>query len=74
MILAAGILTGTVRDLAFRGAGYSYRVWVPGLPDPLKVEAPAEGEQPYQVGDTVRLSWDPDSVVLLKRVVETVPA
>lgn len=69
-----GTLSGTVSDLAFRGSGYSYRVWVPGLPEPLKVEAPAEGEQPHLVGDTVHLSWDTESVVLLRRTTEETQA
>ncbi len=39
---AAGALHGTVRDVGFRGAGYSYLVECPQLPEPLKAEVPSD--------------------------------
>jgi ABC-type Fe3+/spermidine/putrescine transport system ATPase subunit len=53
--------SGIVRDVAFRGAGYSYRVDVPGIADPVKVEIPAEGGPMINVGASVKLSWEPES-------------
>ena len=60
-----GPIDGTIRDVAFRGTGYSYRVEVAGLPTLLTVElaGPAIGT----VGDLRSLSWDRDSAVLLPR-------
>jgi ABC-type Fe3+/spermidine/putrescine transport system ATPase subunit len=56
---------GVVRDLAFRGTGFSYRVDVPGLPDPVKAEMSAESAPPVDVGSDVRVSWDPAACRLL---------
>ena len=58
---------GVVRDLAFRGAGYSYRVEVAGLPEPVKAEMPAEFGAPFGVGSEVAVTWDLDACGLLPR-------
>jgi ABC-type Fe3+/spermidine/putrescine transport system ATPase subunit len=58
---------GVVRDLAFRGTGFSYRVDVPGLPDPVKAEMPADTAPPVGVGSDVRVSWDAAACGLLPR-------
>jgi ABC-type Fe3+/spermidine/putrescine transport system ATPase subunit len=58
---------GVVRDLAFRGTGFSYRVDVPGLPDPVKAEMSAESAPPVDVGSDVRVSWDSAACGLLPR-------
>lgn len=58
-------LRGVVRDLAFRGAGFSYRIEVPTLDEPLKVEAPAVGGTLHRLGSEVIVTWDPDSSRLL---------
>jgi ABC-type Fe3+/spermidine/putrescine transport system ATPase subunit len=63
---AAGV-GGIVRDLAFRGTGFSYRVDVPGLPDPIKAEMAAETAPPVGVGSDVRVTWDPAACGLLPR-------
>jgi ABC-type Fe3+/spermidine/putrescine transport system ATPase subunit len=63
---AAGV-GGIVRDLAFRGTGFSYRVDVPGLPDPIKAEMSAETAPPVDVGSDVRVTWDPAACGLLPR-------
>jgi spermidine/putrescine ABC transporter ATP-binding subunit len=58
---------GIVRDLAFRGAGYSYRVDVAGLPEAVKAEMPAELGAPIAVGDDVAVTWDAQACGLLPR-------
>jgi ABC-type Fe3+/spermidine/putrescine transport system ATPase subunit len=62
-----GALRGVVRDIAFRGAGYTYRVEIPGLGEPVKAETPAEAGPPFAVGSEVAVSWDPASCGLLAR-------
>ena len=51
-------LQGKVRDAAYRGAGFSYRLEVAGLDDLVKAETAAEGGVPYELGTEVTLSWD----------------
>jgi ABC-type Fe3+/spermidine/putrescine transport system ATPase subunit len=60
-------LAGVVRDLAFRGTGFSYRVHVTGLPDLIKAEMSAESAPPLNVGSGVRVSWEPAACGLLPR-------
>ena len=60
-------LHGIVRDQAFRGTGFSYRIEVAGVDEPLKAEVPASTGAPAQIGETVRLDWDPEGCVLLHR-------
>jgi ABC-type Fe3+/spermidine/putrescine transport system ATPase subunit len=60
-------LRGTVRDLSFRGTGFSYRIEVPGLADLVKAEVSAEAAPPVEVGSDVLVSWDPASCGLLRR-------
>jgi ABC-type Fe3+/spermidine/putrescine transport system ATPase subunit len=67
-----GGLRGVVRDLAFRGSGFSYRVDVPGLPDPLKAELSGEAAPALEVGSEVGVSWDVGSCGLLPRDPEEV--
>lgn len=62
-----GGLRGVVRDLAFRGAGFFYRIEVPGLPEPLKAEIPAEGTLPFELGSEVAVVWENGSGGLLPR-------
>ncbi len=62
---AEGPLLGTVADVAFRGTGFTYRIDVPGLADPVKAEV--AGGQPLKVGSTVSLRIDPASCLLLPR-------
>jgi ABC-type Fe3+/spermidine/putrescine transport system ATPase subunit len=62
-----GGLRGVVLDLAFRGTGFSYRIEVPGLPEPLKAELAAEGAPAVDVGSEVAVSWEPTSCALLPR-------
>lgn len=64
---AGGELTGVVRDLAFRGTGYSYRIEVPDLPELVKAEIAATHGGPVAVGNEVTISWDPDACGLLTR-------
>ena len=60
-----GPLVGTVVDVAFRGTGFTYRVVVAGLADPVKAEV--AGGSPLAVGSTVSLRIDPASCLLLPR-------
>ena len=60
-------LRGTVRDLAFRGSGFGYRLEIAGLAETLKAEVPAEAGRPHELGSDVVVEFDPDSCVLLPR-------
>jgi ABC-type Fe3+/spermidine/putrescine transport system ATPase subunit len=61
------MLRGRVCDLAFRGAGYAYRVAVEGIAEPLNVEMAAAAGAAFPVGAEVGLSWDIQSGSLLTR-------
>lgn len=61
---------GIVRDLAFRGSGFSYEIEVADLPEPIKAEMPAEFAAPFSVGGRVRVVWDADACRLLNREVD----
>jgi ABC-type Fe3+/spermidine/putrescine transport system ATPase subunit len=63
-----GGINGTVRDVSFRGTGFTYRVAVPGIEQPIKAEV-ASG-QAFPIGAEVTLSWDSGSDVTLHRSVE----
>ena len=56
---------GVVRDLSFRGTGFTYRVDVDGLDEPLKAEV-SSGEA-HPVGAEVALSWAADASRSLPR-------
>ena len=60
-------LHGVVLDVGFRGSGFACRIAVDGLPDPLKVELPAESSASPTLGETVGIGWDEGSVCLLPR-------
>ena len=60
-------LRGTVHDLAFRGSGYTYRIAVDGLDEPVKAEVAAGGGASFELGSEVDLHWDPGSCGLLPR-------
>ncbi len=60
-------LRGTVHDLAFRGSGYTYRVSVAGLNEPVKAEVAAGSAAAFELGSEVDLIWDPASCGLLPR-------
>jgi ABC-type Fe3+/spermidine/putrescine transport system ATPase subunit len=66
-------LSGTVRDLAFHGSGFRYRVEVPGLPETLKAEMPADAGGPRELGSRVGLRFDADACVLLPRAAAEPP-
>jgi ABC-type Fe3+/spermidine/putrescine transport system ATPase subunit len=58
---------GIVRDFAYRGTGYSYRIAVGGLAETLKAEVPATDAGPFTIGASVRVSWDPSACRFLAR-------
>jgi len=60
-------LTGTVRDFAYRGAGYSYRIELSGVPELLKAEVAAASAPPFPIGSRVRVSWETAACSLLPR-------
>ena len=60
---ADGPFVGTVGDVAFRGAGFAYRIDVAGLAEPVKAEV--SGGAPIAVGTPVTLRIDPGSCLLL---------
>jgi len=63
-----GAIRGTVIDFAFRGTGYSYRIDVPGLAEPVKAETAAgRGRRFLTVGEPVLLDWDVEAALLLPR-------
>ena len=59
-------LTGVVRDMAFRGTGFSYRIELPALGLHVKAETRA-ATAPHAVGDPVGVEWDSDACWLLER-------
>ena len=59
-------LHGTVVDLAFRGSGFSYRIEIDGLPEPLKAETPLSSGA-ISIGTSVAVSWDATGAILLRR-------
>src|SRR4051812_1218578 len=60
----AGDLHGVVRDVAFRGTGFSCRIELPELGVELKAEGPG-AEAPFEVGDAVVVDWHADAGWLL---------
>ena len=63
--LDGAALRGTVRDLAFRGSGFTYRLEVPGVEELVKAEV--AGGQPHELGAEVGISWDATACRLLPR-------
>jgi spermidine/putrescine ABC transporter ATP-binding subunit len=59
-------LTGVVRDVAFRGTGYSYRIEIPALGVHMKAETRA-GATAHAVDERVTVEWDGDACWLLER-------
>jgi spermidine/putrescine ABC transporter ATP-binding subunit len=62
----AGELTGVVRDVAFRGTGFQYRIGVDALEMELKAEAPASSPA-LAVDERVTVDWTPSACWLLPR-------
>ena len=58
-------IKGTVRDVSFRGTGFSYRVAVPGIEEPIKAEV--SGGPVFPIGAEVALSWESGADVTLHR-------
>ncbi|MSO41204.1 MAG: ABC transporter ATP-binding protein [Solirubrobacterales bacterium] len=57
----------TVRDVAFRGTGFSYRLEVAGLEELVKAEVAAAPEHPIELGTKVWIGWSPDAAIVLPR-------
>lgn len=60
-------LVGIVRDFAYRGSGYSYRIELPGVAELLKAEVAAASARPYPIGSRVQVSWDATASSFLPR-------
>jgi ABC-type Fe3+/spermidine/putrescine transport system ATPase subunit len=60
-------LTGTVRDVAFRGSAFTYQVDVAGLDDPVKAEVAADVGGPVALGTEVQVLWEPNACQLLRK-------
>jgi spermidine/putrescine transport system ATP-binding protein len=60
-------LGAVVRDVAFRGVGFSYQLDVPGLDDPIKAEVVAGPEHPIAIGAEVQVSWQGGAAIILPR-------
>jgi ABC-type Fe3+/spermidine/putrescine transport system ATPase subunit len=59
-------LTGVVRDVAFRGTGFSYRIELPALGVHVKAET-LDAATPHAVDEPVAVEWDRDACWLLER-------
>jgi ABC-type Fe3+/spermidine/putrescine transport system ATPase subunit len=59
-------MTGVVRDVAFRGTGFQYRIAVDALETELKAEAPASSPE-LAVDERVTVDWTPSACWLLPR-------
>jgi ABC-type Fe3+/spermidine/putrescine transport system ATPase subunit len=62
----AGI-SGIVRDVAFRGSGFTYRIDVEGLGEPVKAETGTDRQSAHSIGTPVSIEWDPEACSLLPR-------
>ena len=60
-------IPGVVRDVAFRGTGFSYRIDLPQLDGQVKAEPRAGSSSPHFVDDAVGVEWDADACWLLPR-------
>jgi ABC-type Fe3+/spermidine/putrescine transport system ATPase subunit len=58
-------MPGIVRDCAFRGTGYAYRLEVEGLSETVKAEVPAGGHVGLTLGSQAYAHWTADDVHLL---------
>jgi ABC-type Fe3+/spermidine/putrescine transport system ATPase subunit len=58
-------LPGVVRDAAYRGTGFSYRIELPELDAHVKAET--RGAVGHEVDEPVAIDWDPDACWLLPR-------
>jgi ABC-type Fe3+/spermidine/putrescine transport system ATPase subunit len=63
---AADELAGVVRDVAFRGTGFQYRIALDALDTELKAEAPESSPQ-LGVDERVSVDWTPSASWLLPR-------
>ncbi len=65
-------LPGVVRDAAYRGTGFSYRIALPELATDVKAET--RGAVGHEVDQQVSIDFDPDACWLLPREAETTVA
>ena len=60
-------MAATVRDVAYRGTAFSYRLEVAGIEDLVQAEVPATPEHPLEIGSSVAVSWAGEAAILLPR-------
>jgi ABC-type Fe3+/spermidine/putrescine transport system ATPase subunit len=60
-------VTASVRDVAFRGTGFSYRLEVDGLDELIKAEVAAGPEHPIELGTEVTVVWPAEAAIILPR-------
>jgi spermidine/putrescine transport system ATP-binding protein len=60
-------MRGRVRDVAYRGTAFTYRVEIPGMLELVKAEIPADAGPPVEVGGEVGLRWDRSAAAVLAR-------
>jgi ABC-type Fe3+/spermidine/putrescine transport system ATPase subunit len=65
-------LPGVVRDRAFQGSSYAYRIEIPGIEALVKVERPAAGSDHLDLDDEVHVEWDAAAARVLPGSVEPV--
>jgi ABC-type Fe3+/spermidine/putrescine transport system ATPase subunit len=65
---------GVVRDRAYQGSSYSYRIEIPGLGGLLKAELPAAASQDIAVDAEVVVSWAAESPRILPAAADAAPA
>jgi ABC-type Fe3+/spermidine/putrescine transport system ATPase subunit len=60
-------LAAVVRDVAFRGTAFTYRLEVVGIDQPVKAEVVATPGHPLPIGSEAAVSWAADSAIFLPR-------
>lgn len=61
----ASAFRGIVRDVAFRGSVFTYRVEVPGFQDIIKAEMSGDASISISIGAEVAVVWEPQACRLL---------
>jgi len=63
----ADAMTGMVKDVAFRGTGFSYLLTVDGLEQGVRAEVGAGAQAPLAIGQEVVVGWSSQAARLLPR-------
>jgi ABC-type Fe3+/spermidine/putrescine transport system ATPase subunit len=60
-------VAAVVRDVAYRGTAFSYRLEVSGLGELVKAEVPPTPEHPLEIGAAVTIGWAREAAIVLPR-------